>query len=73
MRSDIEQKYQEMIAKDRPVIYSDQRADEIEDAEAATQSRDRSSDKEADFDLGDDVALYAEDGDFELAGGRKKH
>jgi len=71
MRSDIEQKYQEMIAKDRPVIYSDQRADEIEDAEAATQSRDRSSDKEADFDLGDDVALYAEDGDFELAGEEK--
>ncbi len=67
MRADIEQKYQEMISQDRPVIYSDAREDVEEDAKAASRSRDRSTDQEADFDLGDDVALYAEDGDFELA------
>lgn len=71
MRADIEQKYHEMISQDRPVIYSDARADVQEDAKEASRSRDRSTDQEADFDLGDDVALYAEDGDFEVAGDDK--
>lgn len=57
------------MSQDRPVIYSNM--DENPDAEIPIQdskSDDHSTDQDADFALGDDVALYAEDGDFELEG-----
>jgi len=69
MREEIEQKYQEMMSQDRPVIYSNM--DDNPEADIPIQeskSDDHSTDQDADFDLGDDVALYAEDGDFELEG-----
>lgn len=67
MREDIAEHYQRMISRPRPVIYSnleDELATETPDPTTSMQQKE-SNDADADFDIRDDVAFFAEDGDFE--------